>query len=90
MSQDNNKKYEMTEYRQNQLLRLRKYFSETLYDKIPQMLNLYRSLEQMSFMTYGNTLTINPFIVEMIPVLANSKLFKLSDEESTKIGNFVV
>jgi hypothetical protein len=39
MSQDNNKKYEMTEYRQNQLLRLRKYFSETLYDKIPQMLN---------------------------------------------------
>ena len=54
------------------------------------MLNLYRSLEQMSFMTYGNTLTINPFIVEMIPVLANSKLFKLSDEESTKIGNFVV
>ena len=67
MSQDNNKKYEMTEYRQNQLLRLRKYFSETLYDKIPQMLNLYRSLEKMSFMTYGNSLTINPFIVEIIP-----------------------
>ena len=67
MSQDNNKKYEMTEFRQNQLLRLRKYFSETLYDKIPQILNLYRSLEQMSFMTYGNSLTINPFIVEIIP-----------------------
>ena len=37
MNQDNNKKYEMTEYRQNQLLRLRKFFSDTLYDKIPQM-----------------------------------------------------
>ena len=90
MNQDNNKKYEMTEYRQNQLLRLRKFFSDTLYDKIPQMLNLYRSLEQMSLMTYGNSLTVNPFIVEMIPVLSNNKLFKLSDEESTKIGNEIV
>ena len=90
MNQDNNKKYEITEYRQNQLLRLRKYFTEDLYDQIPQMMNLYRSLENMSLMTYSNTLTVNPFIVEMVPILSGNKIFKLSSEEINKIGNSVI
>ena len=90
MNQDNNKKYEMTEYRQNQLLRLRKYFTEDLYDQIPQMMNLYRSLENMSLMTYGNTLTVNPFIVEMVPILSGNKIFKLTEEQIKQIGNYVV
>ena len=90
MNQDNNKKYEITEFRQNQLLRLRKYFSEDLYDQIPQMMNLYRSLENMSLMTYSNTLTVNPFIVEMVPLLSGNKMFKLTKEEIEKIGNKVV
>ena len=90
MNQDNNKKYEITEYRQNQLLRLRKYFTEDLYDQIPQMMNLYRSLENMSLMTYGNTLTVNPFIVEMVPILSGNKMFKLTQDEINKIGNYVI
>ena len=90
MNQDNNKKYEITEYRQNQLLRLRKYFTEDLYDQIPQMMNLYRSLENMSLMTYGNTLTVNPFIVEMVPILSGNKIFKLTEEQIKQIGNYVV
>ena len=90
MNQDNNKKYEITEFRQNQLLRLRKYFTEDLYDQIPQMMNLYRSLENMSLMTYGNTLTVNPFIVEMVPILSGNKIFKLTDEQIKQIGNYVV
>ena len=90
MNQDNNKKYEITEYRQNQLLRLRKYFTEVLYDQIPQMMNLYRSLENMSLMTYGNTLTVNPFIVEMVPILSGNKMFKLTEEQIKKIGNHII
>ena len=90
MNQDNNKKYEITEYRQNQLLRLRKYFTEDLYDQIPQMMNLYRSLENMSLMTYGNTLTVNPFIVEMIPILSGNKIYKLTSEQIKQIGNYVI
>ena len=90
MNQDNNKKYEITEYRQNQLLRLRKYFTEDLYDQIPQMMNLYRSLENMSLMTYGNTLTVNPFIVEMVPILSGNKIYKLTEEQIKQIGNYVV
>ena len=90
MNQDNNKKYEITEYRQNQLLRLRKYFTEVLYDQIPQMMNLYRSLENMSLMTYGNTLTVNPFIVEMVPILSGNKMFKLKEEQIKTIGNHII
>ena len=90
MNQDNNKKYEITEYRQNQLLRLRKFFSEVLYDQIPQMMNLYRSLENMSLMTYGNTLTVNPFIVEMVPILSGNKIFKLTEDQINKLGNKIV
>ena len=44
----------------------------------------------MSLMTYGNTLTVNPFIVEMVPILSGNKMFKLTDEEIKKIGNHVV
>ena len=90
MVQENNKKYEINQYRQSQLLRLRKYFSETLYDQIPQMTNFYRSLEEMALMTYNNTLSVNPFIVEMVPVLSNSAMFKLSEEKAKEIGELVV
>ena len=54
------------------------------------MMNLYRSLENMSLMTYSNTLTVNPFIVEMVPILSGNKIFKLSSEEINKIGNSVI
>ena len=90
MVQENNKKYEINQYRQSQLLRLRKYFSETLYDQIPQMTNFYRSLEEMALMTYNNTLSVNPFIVEMVPVLSNSAMFKLSEEKAKEIGELIV
>lgn len=88
MNVETNKKYEITDFRQNQLLRLRKYFSTTLYDLIPNMTDLYRSIEQMALMNYGNTLTVNPFIIEMVPQL--TKVFKLSEQEIKSIGQKVV
>ena len=54
------------------------------------MMNLYRSLENMSLMTYGNTLTVNPFIVEMVPILSGNKIFKLTEEQIKLIGNNIV
>ncbi len=90
MSQENNKKYEITEYRQNSLLRLRKFFSTELYDQIPQMNNLYRSLEEMSLMTFPTNPTKNEFIIEMIPKLTNSKEFKLNKEEIDKISKKIL
>ena len=90
MVQENNKKYEINQYRQSQLLRLRKFFSEKLYDQIPQMANFYRSLEEMALVQFNNTLTDNPFIVEMIPVLANGKMFKMSNDKAKQIGSTLI
>lgn len=88
MNAETNKKYEITDFRQNQLLRLRKHFSTILYDAIPQMTELYRSIEQMALMTYKNSLTVNPFIVEMVPQLTN--FFKMSEEQIKTIGQKVI
>ncbi|MCQ2817804.1 MAG: zinc finger MYND domain-containing protein [archaeon] len=90
MVQENSKKYEINQYRQSQLLRLRKYFSDKLYDQIPQMTNFYRSLEEMALMSFNNVLTVNPFVVEMIPILSNSDIFKISPEKCKEIGQKIV
>ena len=90
MVQENNKKYEINQYRQTQLLRLRKFFSEKLYDQIPQMANFYRSLEEMALVQFNSTLTDNPFIVEMIPVLANSKMFKMTNDQAKQLGSTLI
>lgn len=50
------------------------------------MINFYRSLEEMSLMNFNNVLTVNPFVVEMVPILSNSTLFKLPSEKYTQIG----
>jgi predicted Zn-ribbon and HTH transcriptional regulator len=67
MSPDVSKKYEITETRKNNLLRLRKYMNETLYDQIPPLHDLHRSIEEMNFIACANSVSSNTFLVEMIP-----------------------
>jgi predicted Zn-ribbon and HTH transcriptional regulator len=74
MNSDNNKKYEITEFRKNNLLRIRKYMNESLYDQIPPLQQLFRALEEMSLMQYNSTGSNNPFVVEIIPLLYNKKI----------------
>ncbi len=69
MNQDNTKKYEITEFRKNNLLRLRKYMNDNLFDQIQPLQQMYRALEEMSLMNCNSSTTNNPFIVEMIPAL---------------------
>lgn len=71
MNQDNTKKYDISEFRKSNLLRLRKYMNETLFDQIPPLQQLFRALEEMSLMEYSSIPNSNPFIVEMIPTLSN-------------------
>lgn len=42
------KKYEITENRKSNLLRLRKYLNEVLLDQIPPLAHLLKSLEHLS------------------------------------------
>jgi predicted Zn-ribbon and HTH transcriptional regulator len=91
MNQDNTKKYEITEFRKTNLLRLRKFMNETLFDQIPPLQQFFRALEEMSLMEYSAVQTSNPFIVEMIPVLYNKKYFtQISEEEFTKISAKII
>jgi hypothetical protein len=73
MNQDNNKKYEITDFRRSNLLRLRRFMNEQVFDQIPPLQHFYRSLEELSLMNVSPSLTNNPFVVEVIPYLSNIK-----------------
>lgn len=47
LSQDTNRKYEITSHRKSNLLRLRKYLNENLLDQLPMLGNLLRGLEEL-------------------------------------------
>jgi predicted Zn-ribbon and HTH transcriptional regulator len=76
MNQENSKKYEITDNRKTQLLRLRKYMNDALFDQIQPLQQLYRALEEMNIMDNqgGNMLggKSSVFVVEMVPTLFNS------------------
>lgn len=48
--QDTNRKYEITGFRKQNLLRLRKYLNESLLDQLPMLAGMLRGLEEMSMM----------------------------------------
>ena len=53
-SQDSNRKYEITSFRKQNLMRLRKYLNETLVDQLPILGGMLRALEEMSMMGDNN------------------------------------
>ena len=48
MTNDSSRKYEMTSFRRQNLLRLRKYLNETLLDQLPMLTDMLRGLEEMN------------------------------------------
>lgn len=63
-------KYEITEFRKNVLLKLKKYMHQRLYDALPPLVNLYRSLEELNMSgSAASSLSTKTFLVEMIPDL---------------------
>ena len=48
LSQDANRRYEVTSYRKANLLRLRKYLNEQVLDQLPMLADLLRALEELS------------------------------------------
>ena len=72
MGQETSKKYEINDFRKNNLLRLKKYMNEVLFDQIPPLHDLFRALEELNLMSTNNSLTSNPFIVEMVAEISRS------------------
>lgn len=48
MTNDSSRKYEMTSYRKQNLLRLRKYMNEVLLDQLPMLNEMLRGLEELN------------------------------------------
>lgn len=69
MSQEANRKYEITTFRKSNLLRLRKYINESLLDQLPMLGGMLRALEEMSMMGESAIGEKNSFIVQQMPEL---------------------
>eukprot|EP00347_Sterkiella_histriomuscorum_P019773 403340343 len=67
LSQDTNRKYEITSFRKANLLRLRKYLTEVLLDQLPMLTHLLRALEELSLVQENSVPSKNSFIVQQIP-----------------------
>ena len=48
MTNDSSRKYEMTNFRKSNLLRLRKYMNEVLLDQLPMLNDMLRGLEELN------------------------------------------
>mmetsp|Transcript_118553 Transcript_118553/g.336094 ORF Transcript_118553/g.336094 Transcript_118553/m.336094 type:complete len:522 (-) Transcript_118553:762-2327(-) len=63
-------RYELTSFRRENLLRLRRYINEVVVDQLPPLTNLHRTLEELSisgqFTAAPNAPTATPFVVEIV------------------------
>eukprot|EP00933_Yihiella_yeosuensis_P022568 TRINITY_DN17766_c0_g1_i1.p1 TRINITY_DN17766_c0_g1~~TRINITY_DN17766_c0_g1_i1.p1 ORF type:complete len:644 (-),score=119.28 TRINITY_DN17766_c0_g1_i1:140-2011(-) len=63
-------RYELTSFRRENLLRLRRYINEVVVDQLPPLTNLHRTLEELSisgqFTGAGETAAPSPFVVELV------------------------
>lgn len=64
-------KYEITDFRKNIIMKLKKHMNQRLYDQIPPIVNLYRALEELSISNPSsvNSMLTKSILVEMIPEL---------------------
>jgi hypothetical protein len=53
-SNESNRKYEITSFRKQNLLKLRKFLNETLIDQLPVLGGMVRALEEMQLMGDNN------------------------------------
>ena len=64
MTNDSSRKYEMTNFRKQNLLRLRKYMNEVLLDQLPMLSEMLRGLEELNIANDpGAVSSSNTFIV---------------------------
>lgn len=62
-------RYAMHSYRKENLLRLRRFLNEVVFDQVPPLANLLRTLEELSITGQFTGVSDNPtpFVVEIIP-----------------------
>lgn len=73
MTADSARKYEITTFRKQNMMRLRKFMNEMLLDQLPMLTPMLRGLEEMNLMADTNVQSKNSFIVQTLPEI-RSKL----------------
>ena len=63
------RKYEITSFRMDNLLRLRKFMNEVLIDQLPMLADMHRALEEMAIKGSSSLSSNNAFIVQALPEL---------------------
>lgn len=76
MNPDVRGKYELSSYRKQNLLRLRKFINETLVDQIPVLGSLLRSLEELSLIGDNLPSKISAFAIHQLPELQDKINYK--------------
>ncbi|GMF11635.1 unnamed protein product [Phytophthora lilii] len=63
--------YEVTQYRKDQLLRIRKYLNELLVDQLPLLTDVQRYLDELAIVQVGSTSVLgkNGLVMEAVPYL---------------------
>ncbi|KAL3673263.1 hypothetical protein V7S43_000984 [Phytophthora oleae] len=63
--------YEVTQFRKDQLLRIRKYLNELLVDQLPLLSDVQRYLDELAIVQVGSTsvLRMNGLVMEAVPYL---------------------
>ena len=83
------KAYEITNYRKETLIRLRKYLNEVLLDQIPILTELLKTLEHLAIMAVPPASEKNVFLIEQIPEMydsiSNGKNWKEIGEMQVKL-----
>eukprot|EP00397_Hematodinium_sp_SG-2012_P048327 GEMP01055321.1.p1 GENE.GEMP01055321.1~~GEMP01055321.1.p1 ORF type:complete len:497 (+),score=90.20 GEMP01055321.1:41-1492(+) len=69
-------RYQLTSFRKDNLLRLRRYLNEIVFDQIPPLSNLLRQLEEMSITGNftGEQPVVTPFVVEVVAEIRETML----------------
>lgn len=70
MDSECRKRYELTSFRRENLLRLRRFINDVVVDQLPPLTNLHRTLEEISitgeFTGAASGLAASPFVVEIV------------------------
>jgi hypothetical protein len=69
--QDSNRKYEITSFRKQNLLKLKKFLSESLVDQLPVLGGMLRALEEMSLTGETGIAQRNSYIIQTLPEMRN-------------------
>lgn len=66
--------YEVTQYRKNQLLRIRKYMNDILLDQLPLLADVQRYLDELSIVQVANTRAMSKgsLVMEAVPYVRDA------------------